>query len=236
MERDIVAVFGAHPDDLDWAAGGTAAVWAKQGKDVYYVLTTSGESGEDHINKQTLSRAEMADIREAEQRIAAGVLGVKEVVFLRLPDGRLEPNLQLRDCLVNVLRRLKPDIVISLEPTQGGFDNFYLYHPDHRATAIALYDAIYPRRRHRHLRSRSRRGAAAASGTRGLLQWRPQPGHVCGHHGRHRPQGAGADQPPQPDHQPRADRRLRARLGRPTTAPRPVAPMPRRFRRLEVPQ
>ena len=144
MERDIVAVFGAHPDDLDWAAGGTAAVWAKQGKDVYYVLTTSGESGEDHVNKQKLSRSEMADIREAEQRIAAGVLGVKEVVFLRLADGRLEPNLQLRDCLVNVLRRLRPNIVISLEPTPGAFDNFYLYHPDHRATAIALYDAIYP--------------------------------------------------------------------------------------------
>ena len=135
MERDIVAVFGAHPDDLDWAAGGTTAVWAKQGKEVYYVLTTNGESGEDHIGKRKLSRAEMADIREAEQRIAASVLGVKEVVFLGLPDGRLEPNLQLRDCLVNVLRRLKPNIVISLEPTQGGFDNFYLYHPDHRATA-----------------------------------------------------------------------------------------------------
>ena len=52
--------------------------------------------------------------------------------------------MQLRDCLVNVLRQLKPDIVISLEPAQWPFDNFYLYHPDHRATAVALYDAIYP--------------------------------------------------------------------------------------------
>ena len=144
MERDVVAVFGAHPDDLDWAAGGTAAVWAKQGREVYYVLTTSGDSGEDHIGRRKLTPAEMADIREAEQRIAASVLGVKEVVFLRLPDGRLEPSLQLRDCLVNVLRRLKPNIVVSLEPAQWPFDNFYLYHPDHRATALALYDAIYP--------------------------------------------------------------------------------------------
>ena len=144
MEREIVAVFGAHPDDLDWAAGGTAAAWTKQGKDVYYVLATSGDGGEDHIGRRKLSRAEMADIREAEQRVAAGVLGVKEVVFLRLPDGRLEPSLQLRDCLVNVLRRLRPDIVISLEPSQVPFDNFYLYHPDHRATSLALYDAIYP--------------------------------------------------------------------------------------------
>ena len=129
MERETVAVIGAHPDDLDWAAGGTAAAWTKQGREVYYVLTTSGDSGEDHGSKRKLSRAEMTDIREAEQRIAASVLGVKEVIFLGLPDGRLEPTLQLRDCLVNVLRRLKPDIVISLEPAQWAFDNFYLYHP-----------------------------------------------------------------------------------------------------------
>ena len=85
MKRETVAVFGAHPDDLDWAAGGTAAAWTKQGKDVYYVLTTSGDGAEDHVGKRKLSPAEMADIREAEQRVAASVLGVKEVIFLGLP-------------------------------------------------------------------------------------------------------------------------------------------------------
>ncbi len=48
MINEVVAVFGAHPDDLDWACGGTAATWAREGKEIYFVLTTSGESGEDH--------------------------------------------------------------------------------------------------------------------------------------------------------------------------------------------
>lgn len=144
MDREVVAVFGAHPDDLDWSCAGTAAMWARAGKEVYYVLTTSGESGEDHQRGLVLAPSEMAEIREAEQRLAAAVLGVKEVLFLRQPDGRLEPSLAFRDQIVNVLRRLKPHIVISMDPSHWSFDNFYLYHPDHRATALAVYDAIYP--------------------------------------------------------------------------------------------
>jgi LmbE family N-acetylglucosaminyl deacetylase len=144
MEREVVAIFGAHPDDLDWSCGGTAAAWVQAGKEVYYVLTTSGEAGEDHQRGLVLPAAEMAEIREAEQRLAASVLGVKEVIFLRQPDGRLEANLAFRDQIVNVLRRLKPRIVISLEPGHWTFDNFYLYHPDHRATALAVFDAVYP--------------------------------------------------------------------------------------------
>ena len=144
MAHDVVAVFGAHPDDLDWACGGTTAIWAREGKEVYFVLMTSGESGEDHQRKLVLPAAEIAEIRETEQRLAANVLGVKEVLFLGQPDGRIEPTLAFRDQLVNVIRRLRPQIVVSMDPGAWTFDNFYLYHPDHRATAIAVFDAIYP--------------------------------------------------------------------------------------------
>ncbi len=144
MEKEVVAIFGAHPDDLDWGCGGTAAAWTHAGKEVYYVLTTSGEGGEDHQRGLILPAAEMAEIREAEQCLAAAVLGVKEVIFLRQPDGRVEPTLAFRDQIVNVLRRLKPHIVISMDPGHWAFDNFYHYHPDHRATALAVCDAIYP--------------------------------------------------------------------------------------------
>ena len=144
MDREVVAVFGAHPDDLDWSSGGTVAAWAQQGKEIYFVLTTSGEGGEDHQRRLSLPPAEMAEIRETEQRLAASTLGVKEVIFLGQPDGRVEATLAFRDQLVNVLRRLKPHIVISLDPGHWAFDNFYMYHPDHRATSIAVYDAIYP--------------------------------------------------------------------------------------------
>lgn len=144
MENEVIVVFGAHPDDLDWACGGTAAVWAREGKAIYYVLMTSGESGEDHQRGLVLPPAEITEIREAEQRLAANIVGVKDVLFLGQPDGRVEPTLALRDQIVNVLRRLRPQIVISMDPGAWAFDNFYLYHPDHRATALAVYDALYP--------------------------------------------------------------------------------------------
>ncbi len=144
MEHEVVAVFGAHPDDLDWGSGGTVAAWVRAGKEVYYILTTSGEGGEDHQQGRILPPEEIADIRETEQRLAATVLGVKEVIFLRQPDGRVEATLAFRDQVVNVLRRLKPHIVISMDPGNWAFDSFYHYHPDHRATALAVFDAIYP--------------------------------------------------------------------------------------------
>ena len=144
MANEVVVVFGAHPDDLDWACGGTTAVWTREGKEVYFVLTTSGESGEDHQRGLVLPPAEIAEIREAEQRLAANILGVKDVIFLGQPDGRVEPTLAFRDQIVNVLRRLRPQIVISMDPGEWAFDNFYLFHPDHRATALAVFDAIYP--------------------------------------------------------------------------------------------
>jgi LmbE family N-acetylglucosaminyl deacetylase len=144
MAREVVAVFDTHPDDLDWASGGSAAVWARAGKEVYYILTTSGEGGEDHQRGLVLPPEEITEIRETEQQAAATLLGVKEVLFLRQPDGRVEASLAFRDQMVNVLRRLKPQIVVSMDPGNWAFDNFHHYHPDHRATALAVYDAIYP--------------------------------------------------------------------------------------------
>ncbi len=144
MEQEVVVVFGAHPDDLDWGCGGTVAAWAQAGKTIYFVLSTSGEGGEDHQRGLVLPPAEIAEIREAEQRRAAAILGVKDVFFLGQPDGRVEATLALRDQIVNVIRRLRPQIVMSLDPGLWAFDNFYLYHADHRATALAVFDALYP--------------------------------------------------------------------------------------------
>ena len=144
MTREVVAVFNAHPDDLDWACGGSAAVWAREGKEIYYILSTSGEGGEDHQRGLVLPPEEIAEIRETEQRAAATLLGVKEVLFLRQPDGRVEASLAFRDQLVNILRRLQPQIVVSMDPGNWSFDSFHHYHPDHRATALAVYDAVYP--------------------------------------------------------------------------------------------
>src|SRR3989442_13119364 len=93
MTNEVVAVFGAHPDDLDWACGGTAAAWSREDKEIYFVLTTSGESGEDHQRGLVLPPAEIAEIREAEQRLPGDILGGKEVPFFGQPAGRVERKL-----------------------------------------------------------------------------------------------------------------------------------------------
>ena len=129
-------VIVAHPDDAEFLCGGTVAKWCAEGWTVYYVLATSGDKG---THDETLSSQELAAIREQEQREACRVLGVKEVIFLGLPDGFVEANSELRGEIVRLLRRYKPDVVLTWDGFRGGFN-----HSDHRAVGIATRDAIYP--------------------------------------------------------------------------------------------
>ena len=126
----------AHPDDAEFSCAGTVAKWCQQGWTVYYVLATSGDKG---THDPSLSQQELAALREQEQRDACRVLGVKEVVFLGLPDGFLRPDAEFRGQIVRLLRRYRPDVVVSWEGFRPGFN-----HSDHRAVGIAVRDAIYP--------------------------------------------------------------------------------------------
>ena len=130
----------AHPDDLEFGFAGTAARWAKAGARICYVLCTSGDVG---IADPGMTREKAAGIREAEARAAADIVGVKEVVFLKEPDGLLEATLQLRKKLVREIRRFKPEVVICSDPTVLWEDN-YINHPDHRAAGLAAVDAVFP--------------------------------------------------------------------------------------------
>jgi LmbE family N-acetylglucosaminyl deacetylase len=136
-----VLVVLAHPDDPEFFCGGTVARWAAAGRSVTYCLLTRGEKGADD---DALPSAEIAVIREAEQRAAASVLGVDEVVFLDHHDGYLEPNIDLRRDIVRVLRRFRPDIVITCDPTNFFPSNRHINHADHRAAGEATLDAVYP--------------------------------------------------------------------------------------------
>jgi len=131
----------AHPDDIEFSCAGTVARWVKDGAEVSYVLCTSGDVG---IAKEGMTKAKAAKIREAEQRAAADVVGVKEVVFLREPDGMLENTLDLRRRLVREIRRFKPEVVITGDPTIVWARDDYINHPDHRAAAAAALDAVFP--------------------------------------------------------------------------------------------
>lgn len=131
----------AHPDDIEFSCAGTIARWVKAGTRVAYVLCTSGEVG---IAEKGMTKEEAAQIREAEQRAAAEIVGVKEVIFLREPDGMLVATLDLRKRLVREIRRFKPEVVICGDPTIVWAGNDYINHPDHRAAATAALDAIFP--------------------------------------------------------------------------------------------
>ena len=134
-------VIMAHPDDIEFGCAGTVARWVQEGAAVSYVHVTSGDVG---IADLSLSREEAMEIREAEQRAAAVVVGVEEVVFLREPDGMVENTLALRKRLVREIRRFRPEAVIVTDPTMLWAGDGYINHPDHRATAGAAIDAIFP--------------------------------------------------------------------------------------------
>jgi len=131
----------AHPDDIEFSCAGTVARWIKEGTEVAYVLCTSGDVG---IAEPGMTKARAAEIREAEQRAAAAVVGVKEVTFLREPDGMLENTIALRKRLVREIRRFKPEVVITGDPTIVWGRQDYINHPDHRAAAGAALDAVFP--------------------------------------------------------------------------------------------
>jgi len=138
-ERAMTIV--AHPDDIEFSCAGTMARWTKAGAQISYVLCTSGDVG---IEELGMTRARAMEIREAEQREAAKIIGAREVIFLREPDGLLQATLELRKKLVREIRRFKPEVVVCEDPTIVWVGNDYINHPDHRAAGTAALDATFP--------------------------------------------------------------------------------------------
>lgn len=131
-----VLVIAPHPDDPEFGVAGTVARWTKAGKQVVYVICTSGEKG---ITDRSLTPEQVAQIREREQIAAAQVVGVQEVIFLRYPDQRLEDTPTFRKEIVRQIRIHRPRTVITADPYRR-----YIWHRDHRITGQVVLDAIYP--------------------------------------------------------------------------------------------
>lgn len=136
----VMGIF-AHPDDPEFFCGGTFARWAAEGKRVIFVLATSGDKGSQDL---TLTSEQLAAIREEEECAAAARLGVEEVIFLRYPDGELQPTLDLRREITRLIRLKKPDAVVTNDPTARWYGTQYINHPDHRAIGDAALDAVFP--------------------------------------------------------------------------------------------
>ncbi|MCL4270748.1 MAG: PIG-L family deacetylase [Anaerolineales bacterium] len=134
----------AHPDDQEFSIGGTLAKWAKAGCEIVSVVITSGDSGSNDATKDGSYKPELARLRETEQLAANKVLGVMQTVFLRYPDGELQPTIELRKELTRLIRKHKPDVVLCGNPEAWFYGNEYVNHPDHRAAAQAACEAVFP--------------------------------------------------------------------------------------------
>ena len=134
----------AHPDDQDFTVAATLAKWAQAGCEIVCVVITSGDSGSNDPTKDGGYKPILAALREQEQLAANALLGIKETVFLRYPDGELEPSIALRRDLTRLIRQFKPDTVITGNPEGWFYGSEYLNHPDHRAAAQAACEAVFP--------------------------------------------------------------------------------------------
>jgi LmbE family N-acetylglucosaminyl deacetylase len=144
IERALVVI--AHPDDAEFAAAATIAHLIAGGARVDYVVTTDGGKGTED---PAVTPEMLSTVRVAEQRAAADILGVVEIVHLGHPDGYLEPTLGLRRDITRQIRRFRPDVVITWSPQRRLVGNPYIGHPDHLATGEATLAAVYPAARER---------------------------------------------------------------------------------------
>jgi LmbE family N-acetylglucosaminyl deacetylase len=139
-EVSRVLVIVAHPDDVDYGAAGTIAGWTAAGVDVAYCVVTDGDAGGFD---PSVPRSSIAGIRREEQTKAAAVLGVTDLEFLGYPDGRLVVSIELRRDISRVIRRVRPDRVLTQSPLRD-LRSLYGSHPDHTAAGEAAMCAVYP--------------------------------------------------------------------------------------------
>jgi LmbE family N-acetylglucosaminyl deacetylase len=135
-EPTPVLVVTPHPDDAEGGAGGTMAQWSAQGRKVVLVVCTNGDKG---TSDRSIASVELAEIRQKEQRKAAEVLGIAEVVFLGYPDQGLEDSVELRESIVRQIRTHRPETVMTVDPNRR-----YIRHRDHHIAGRVTLDAVFP--------------------------------------------------------------------------------------------
>jgi len=124
-----ILIIGAHPDDCEFTAAGTDALWRQRGDDVCFVSVTNGDAGHHEMGGGRLAQR-----RHAEAMAAAAVIGI-DYVILDNHDGALLPSLEVRHQIIDLIRSYRPDLILSPRPND--------YHPDHRYTAQVIQDAAY---------------------------------------------------------------------------------------------
>lgn len=127
-------VVGAHPDDVEFSAGGTIFNWTSNGTEATIVVVTDGSKGSWD---SSIDQSVLVDERKREQRRAASVLGVTNIEWLDQTDGELQHAPALREEIARLIRTHRPDVVMTHDPWQR-----YQLHPDHRTTGLLTVDAV----------------------------------------------------------------------------------------------
>ena len=138
IERVLVVV--AHPDDIDFGGAGTVALWTKAGIEVHYCIVTDGQAGGFEPDRD---RAGSPAVRRAEQTAAAQHVGVSDLHFLGYQDGSVEPTLELVRDISQVIRKVRPQRLLTQSPERS-WNRLHVSHPDHLAAAEAAVRAFYP--------------------------------------------------------------------------------------------
>lgn len=141
LDKVILAV-GAHPDDMEFGSAGTLAKYSKEGWGAYVIIATDGSRGSEDPK---MTHQKLVEIRHREAEEGRKVLGVKQIFYLNHPDTQLLADLTLKEEIVRIIRTVRPNIVITIDPTffysiKRGFVN----HTDHRAAGLAAMDACFP--------------------------------------------------------------------------------------------
>ena len=136
----------AHPDDAEFIVAGTVAKWSREGCEVTYVVITKGDKGSDD---PAMTSSRLTEIREAEQRAAGAILGVRNYEFMGYPDGYLQHPLELRRDVARLIRKHRPHTLLTFDPTNRFFSDNYVNHPDHRVAGDVALDATFPTARDR---------------------------------------------------------------------------------------
>jgi LmbE family N-acetylglucosaminyl deacetylase len=139
--RNVALVIAAHPDDGDFGCAGYVSQLAARGVEVYFLVCTNGAKGTED---RTMTRERLIALRREEQREACRRMGAGEVFFLDNEDGELVYDRKFLEQLVRHIRLLRPDTVLTHDPTDIIIRDSFINHPDHRATGTAALDAVYP--------------------------------------------------------------------------------------------
>lgn len=139
VQRAMVIM--AHPDDPDFTCAGLAIAMARQGIEVTYMILTNGDKGN---HNPEITRNQLIAMRKIEQRNAAELSGVKQVLFMGEEDGFLRSTRTLRKRVTREIRRIRPEVIIIPHPDRYLVGDGYINHPDHRNAGLVALDSIFP--------------------------------------------------------------------------------------------